>query len=72
MNATYPLSFLARQLAGPTFTAVLNNLGFAQNLTLELFHHTSQLVAKALDERPTDQKVQTIHACAFELTGSVG
>jgi hypothetical protein len=71
MNATYPLSFLARQLAGPAFTTMINNLGFPQNLALELFHRTSQLVAKALDERPTDQMMQTAGG-TLELTGPVG
>lgn len=37
---------------------MLNNLWFPQNLALDLFRHTFQLVAKALDEHPTGQNVE--------------
>lgn len=50
---------------------MLDELGFPQNLALDLFHHAPQLVAEALDE-PADQKVQTTRVGGLELTGPVG
>lgn len=71
LNVTHPLSFLAHQLAGPAFPTMLDELGFPQNLALDLFHHAPQLVAEALDES-ADQMVQTTRVGALELTGPVG
>ena len=75
MNTTYPLPFPVRQLAGPAFAAMLGNLGFPKNLSLDLFHDASKLVSKALDERPVGQKGQAItHAflSSLGLTGNWG
>lgn len=65
MDATYPLSFLAHQLAGPAFMTMLDNVGFPQNLALDLFHHTSQLVAEALDKHHCGSEGARNHMHAF-------
>lgn len=71
-NVTYPLSFLAHQLADPAFAAMRHKLGPPKHLALDLFRHAFQLVAEALDVRPRISRVHTVHADALELTGPSG
>ena len=49
MDATYPFSLLVKQLAGPSFTAVLHDLWLPQNLACDFFRHTSHLVGETLE-----------------------